>query len=296
MCRYFVSAVAIGLSLTLTACATTRQVSVTETAPVNSSYVEVTPVLTQGLSAEQQADILQAGQAAFAAKDYALAYTEYQKLSFEPGGETYALRLGDCAFALGHFETARAHFEMAARSPQRYAGLVLARIALGQVQDPELELNAALEINLADFRLWNALGRFYDGRERWIEAQEIYVRAIVSGADRAAVINNMGISLMAQGRYGEAQDKFYQAMELSPDVALYDNNRRLTLALLGEYNRVDDVLSSEAAAVLYNDAGYIAMQRGKRNLARTLFERALEASPVHLVKAEENLKLLALAP
>jgi len=165
----------------------------------------------------------------------------------------------------------------------------LCDVAMCNAQDIELILNAALEGNLSDARLWNALGLYYDARGRHIDSQDIFIRAIASGSDRAAAINNMGMSLMRQRRYDEALAKFEQASALNPNSRRYDNNRRMVLALGYDFEAAIKDVSQQRAAQVLNDAGYIALTRGRRDLAKQLFKRAIATSPVYFPVAEANL-------
>ena len=207
----------------------------------------------------------------------------------DKNNESYKLGLADSALGLRKFSEARSLYESMSPSDARRAGLTLCDVAMGQVEDIEVALNSALEGNLSDPRLWNALGLYYDARGRHIDSQDIFIRAIASGSDRAAAINNMGMSLMRQRRYDEALAKFEQASSLNPNSRRYDNNRRMVLALGYDFDAAIKDVSDQRAAQVLNDAGYIALTRGRRDLARQLFERAIATSPVYFPVAEANL-------
>ena len=231
-----------------------------------------------------------AAQTALDNGDYASAYDGFTVLRHDnKNNESYQLGLADSALGLRKFSEARSLYGAMIPSNARRAGLTLCDVALGNVDDIELALNAALEGNLSDPRLWNALGLYYDARGRHIDSQDIFIRAIAMGSDRAAAINNMGMSLMRQRRYDEALAKFEQASSLNPMSRRYDNNRRMVLALGSDFDAaVKDVPEGRAAQVL-NDAGYIALTRGRRDQARELFEKAIAVSPVYFPVAEANL-------
>ncbi len=212
---------------------------------------------------------------------------------------TASIGYGDAAIANGQFDLALKHFNMlkdkelsAEFQAKVRAGLTLAVIWSGDTEDPLSLVNIALRDNPEDHRLWGAKGRLLDKYELWIDAQDAYVQALKTGKILSGTINNMGMSLMRQGRYAEAQEKFQQALELRPETRLYDNNRRMALFLQNNYLTALQDLPDDRASTLLNDAGFIAMQQAKNDLAENLFERAIEISPSYYVQAVENLEKL----
>jgi len=145
--------------------------------------------------------------------------------------------------------------------------------------------------------LWHALGRSYDQNNAWIDALDAYVNALSTakenGQSTAAVINNMGMSLLMQGRKKEALVKFKQAAKASPDMPVYDNNLRLAATLSGKTTQALKGLSDTKIAQIYNDAGVIAQAQGEHGNATKFYKKAIEKSPVYFKRAEENLTALA---
>lgn len=283
--------------------------------------IEVSPVLSRsGSISDSEAKTLWPQiESALEGNDHHKAYELLYRLSLE--GEmslpnwviadrdpSHAIEqlMGMSAFAVGDYKKTLEHFENIRPDlnphPDIFASddllpeWVLARIHLGLEEDPELALNAALEHNLEDERLWSALGRFYDSQQRWIEAQDTYIRAMSAGIDRAVSIHNLGVSLMLQGRYAEARDKFDQAMSLDPAREEFVYNWRLSFALTGHVETAIGGLASEKAAIFLNDAGVIAMGRGDKATAKSLLEQAMEQSPVYFETAGANLEALSALP
>ena len=93
------------------------------------------------------------------------------------------------------------------------AGLALSEILSGDLDDPVAYIDVATARHSADPRLWNAKGLIHDGREEWLLALDAYVNALKTGEAHSGIINNMGMSLIKQGRFDEAQLKFEQALE-----------------------------------------------------------------------------------
>ena len=279
------------LTAALSACAS-APAAIDTAAP----HIAVRPVKAQGLSDEARTALLQKAQSALARKDCRAAHDPLQALVWD-NSEDDALRieLADCALSLGKVKQARVHYAKLS-GPRALAGQSLSAVALGTADDPELMLNQALEQNIDDSRLWNALGHVYDKSGRYLDAQDSYIRALSAGAQPDVMISNMGMSLLLQGRYSEARDKFMQALDINPDSRTYDVNRRLSLALMGDYGAAIRFAHPDDAALIYNDAGYIAMKHGKSAIAQALFEKALDISPVYFAKAEQNLQALRNEP
>jgi len=176
------------------------------------------------------------------------------------------------------------------------SGQVLLEITQGDSDDTEVRLNEALEANLDDPRLWNALGRFHDQAGEWVLATETYVKAMEAAGDAgyplAPIINNMGMSYLMRDKSKDALKKFEQAYAMNSDNHIYDNNRRLALILTGRLDKAVDGLTDKRAAQIYNDAGYVAAGRHEFGTARYYYNKAIELSPTYFEKAELNLAAL----
>jgi len=264
-------------------------------APAAYAQVEVRPIESISSAIKDTKDLAQTAKAAFDQGDYSAAHAAYQALHLDaPKSEDWRSGLAKSSLALGDLKSARTHFLTLPNSIERMTNLAIINSALGTSDDIEVELNAALEINLGDARLWMALGQFYDQEARHLEAQDAYIRALSNGASAAIANNSLGLSLLKSGRYAMALDKFNQANALSPESTMIDNNRRLTLALLEDYEGAVSGIDEDRAAQIYNDAGYLAMQSGEVSLAGSLLTKALTISPVHFAPAEANLAALRL--
>lgn len=264
-------------------------------APAAYAQVEIRPVETISSAIEDTNALAESAKAAFDSGDYAAAHSAYQALYLEsPKSQSYRSGLAQSSLALGDLKAAQVHFLELPNSIERMSSLAVINAALGTSEDIEVELNAALEINLTDARLWMALGQFYDQEARHLEAQDAYIRALSNGASAASANNSLGLSLLKSGDYERALEKFNQANALSPESTMIDNNRRLTLALLEDYEGAVSGIDEDRAAQIYNDAGYLAMQSEKTSLAQSLLTKALNVSPVHFAPAEANLAALRL--
>lgn len=176
------------------------------------------------------------------------------------------------------------------------SGQVLLEIVRGESEDVEVHLNEALEVNLHDPRLWNALGHFHDRAGEWVLATETYVKAMEAAGETgypvAPIINNMGMSYLMRGRSKDALKKFRQAHGMNADIEIYDNNRRLALVLIRRHDKAAKDLTDNRAAQIYNDAGYLSASRGQTKKARYYYNKAIKLSPIYFEKAEINLLAL----
>ncbi|HHI89226.1 MAG TPA: tetratricopeptide repeat protein, partial [Hellea balneolensis] len=173
-------------------------------------------------------------------------------------------------------------------------GLLLVDLDKMEPQKAEVKIRQALIRQSDDVRLWNALGHISDAQNKWMQSLDAYVQALTiakkNGNNTAPAINNIGMSLLMQGRYKEAILKFEHAAEIDSDKQLYDNNKRLALILSGQLDKAVEGLSKTRQAQIYNDAGVLAVRLGKYEHAEHLYQKALEISPVWFALAEANLE------
>lgn len=246
--------------------------------------------------------LLQRAQAAYDAKRYEESFENYQIAALKApqnltahigwGNAALALRLNEKAYEI--FSNTQAIETASQRQQAQYlAGLVLSEVATNRSEDAEVRLNAALEDNLDDTRLWNALGRYHDSQKNWVNAERTYLKALISDASAQPIVtNNIGISLLKQGRFDLALKKFEKAHALESERDLYDNNRRLTLALMRHYKQATQDISEDRAASIFNDAGYIAFTHEKYAIAQSLLEQSIETSASYNLEATQNLEQL----
>ena len=215
------------------------------------------------------------------------------------------LEYADLARSLGgnnekYYGEARAAYDMIsapevlsdAQTLELTVGKALLAAATG-ADDLEAQLHKALALNNDDVRLWNALGRYHDSQEDWLSAQDSYVSALMAahkaGEHQASAVNNLGMSFLNQGRLKEARLKFVQAVGMDEGNVVYDNNRRLTDVLTGDLDTAFDGVSSQRAAIIYNDTGVIAERMGKPARARRYYKQAITKSPTYFQVAALNL-------
>ena len=208
--------------------------------------------------------------------------------------------LGEAEVLLGEHGAALEHSRKAAglageRTFLRARALHNAGVALllsDRPEQAEQELEAAVELDPASWRAWNALGRARDARRAWEEARVAYERALALAPDEGAVLNNFGMSKLSAGDTDAAAALFVRALEASPDLAAAETNLRLALALGGRYEEALAGVDAEDMPDALNNAGYAALLRGDYTQARVLFLRAIDASPGFYEPAWSNLRFL----
>lgn len=236
----------------------------------------------------------------FEREDYTGALQSYLKVAaFDPQRQDARLGTAESFLALGQYNRAARIFwhpdpiwQDGDYASEIAMGKILSGIYTQRFENNETAINDGMILNPDDARLWNAKGRWHDGRREWMEALSCYVSAMELGKWRSGTINNMGMSLLMQDRTEEAKEKFLQAVDLSPDTEIYDNNLRMTHILQGDLRAALDDIADRRAANILNDAGYVAYKKDKLELAEKLFSKALEISPVFHADAQANLDLL----
>jgi len=209
--------------------------------------------------------------------------------------------LGEAEVLLREYRDALAHSRKAAQlsgerpdleaRARHNAGVAL--LLTDRPEEAKRELEVAVALDPASWRAWSALGRAHDAQGAWEEARAAHERAVALASDEGAALNNFGMSRLSAGDQEEAAALFVRALEASPDLAAAETNLRLALALDGRY---DEALAGVDAAEMpdaLNNAGYAALLRGDYAQARSLFLRAIDASPDFYEPAASNLRFLS---
>lgn len=273
------------LPFVLAGCETTGNVS-------NTNGLNLTPPVEEFVPG-----LVQKAEEAFADGRIGEAYRYYGKiLSADKNnlrakfgiGETL-LAMGKAGAAVDVFRSIETDDEFRARSLQ---GKGIALLMSGDRETGHGALRQAVSEDSALWRAWNALGQYYDTDRKWDEARECYDNALAANGDRATFYNNIGVSMLLQGRYEEAEQEFLIALKLSPSNEITCLNLRLSLAWQGKYiEAMSGVNRSEIAETL-NNIGYIALLREDYASAQIYLTRALEESPDFLDAAWRNIQFL----
>jgi tetratricopeptide (TPR) repeat protein len=151
-------------------------------------------------------------------------------------------------------------------------------------------LERATAFPTATWRAWNARGIAADYRSDWAVADESYAKALALASDRPEVVNNLGWSLLARGRWAEALANFERAAAMDPKSARIAANLELARAAMSEDLPKRRPGESEADwAARLNDAGVIAKVQGNNRKAVAAFTQAIEARSQYYARAANNL-------
>jgi Flp pilus assembly protein TadD len=177
-------------------------------------------------------------------------------------------------------------------------GAGLAALRLERIHAANLRLHEAVAHCPERWRAWNALGVIADRVGNWSESTRAYGAARESVPDDVMVINNMGYSLILQGRFAEAEALLREGLLLAPDDSRLLNNLDLAMVGANEPLAARDLPENATApdpaeqALRLNNAGFLAYLLGKDDVAKGYFEQALETSQVHYERAQANLDLV----
>lgn len=180
--------------------------------------------------------------------------------------------------------------EVAARANQ---GVGLTSLALRDLRAAEPALARAVEGDPKLWRAWNALAVIHDSRRAWAQAGDAYAQAIAAAPEgspaQAMLHNNLGYSLMLQGRFAEAEPHLLKALALDASLDRARANLRLTVAWQGRYREALSGTTPAHLAEALNNVGFVALTRADYEDAEAYLSRAIENSPGHFEAATRNL-------
>lgn len=252
------------------------------------------PIATANVPPEAHAR----AEEALRARNFELAKDLYQRIvAAEQDNIEARIALGEAYVGLQEGRNALTIYdtlpEAEQETPQVMEGQGLALLIEGRGAEAVEPLRGAVEQDPSRWRAWNALGLYHDSRAEWQEAEENYRAGIEANAETPILHNNLGYSLLLQGRPEEAEAAFNQALTLSPGLDVARSNLRLALAAQGRYTAALSGTRREDLATVLNNVGYLAMIRGDYDAAQTYLSRAVDASPRYFPAAHENLDRLS---
>ncbi len=242
-------------------------------------------------AADSSADAMAAFNASDCAKKFDLLNTGGDKETLP----ARRLAAGECLLDAGKDAEAAGYFALIVEEGPNAAasqGAGVALVRLGRHDEAANALQAAIDLDPALWRAWNAFGvaRDYQGlkEEAWIAFRKA---AELNPGDGAA-LNNLGVSQLKAGLTADAIASFKQALERDGAREAAEANLRLAYAMDGDYGSAVKALPDDRRAIALNNAGVAAASRGDAVEARRLFTKALDESPHFYAKAYNNLSVL----
>lgn len=140
-------------------------------------------------------------------------------------------------------------------------------------------------------RLYNALGVLADLTNEFPLAERYYRLALQIEPRSALVQNSLGYSYYMAGHWVEAEQVYRRALDRNGSYAPLWRNYGLLLARTQRYEAAlsaFEQIGSRAQAS--NDVGYVCLVEGRLDEAEQFFRSAMEQSPSHYATAWDNLE------
>lgn len=175
-------------------------------------------------------------------------------------------------------------------------GLGIARLRLGRAEQATDALRRAVDRCAGRWRAWNALGVAYDAERAWALSAAAYEKAFQLTDKPVQILNNYGLSLMAQGQAERAVAIYGKALELAPDDARIIANGDAAQVMAGrdiERRPADD---ANSWAKRLGEAGKVALRMGDAGKARAYLSRAVTESESFQPEAAATLATMGAKP
>ena len=244
--------------------------------------------------AEAEADVLLYATEVVSAEDCS-AITEIapRVLAINSSHIEIRLAMAECALEARDLASAKSVFtDVFKRSadPRAERGLGLVAILDGKYGTGRGYLSSAAKKLPDDWRSWNGLGFAEDSLQNWAAAEQAYRRAASLSEANGSALNNLAMSYIRQKKYVDAINILNAALSKNKGSAVAKLNLRLAHALNGQIGTALAGASEKERAVIYNTVGVSALSDGRREYARSMFNRALATHPGFYVRAHENLE------
>ncbi len=275
-------AVSIAVSGCFASSGAKPEISITETLPVANTVQTGWDYLDQGA--------------------YGAAIPAFQMaISKKPSDESLRFGLAEAYRYAGYSERAEVQYAKLLESVQ-YRNNALTGI--GHIQLSNYDTDGAFEMfsvavieNEAAWKAWLGLAQLRDLAQDWQGADEAYKDALAHSNDRATVLNNHGVSMLARGDAKTALVYFEMAAAIDPRSSRVQTNIDLAKSSLGDdadgssYKHLD----GKTRARKLNNQGYAAMMRGDSSEAEAYFQEAIDVHPSFYAVAHKNLQTLKTA-
>ncbi len=146
----------------------------------------------------------------------------------------------------------------------------------------------------AAWKAWLGLAQLRDLAGDWDAADAAYKRALLETTNRAVVLNNHGVSMMARGEPQAALAYLDMAASIASDDVRIRTNIDLAQAMSEEAPDLDreGQPDSKVRARIFNNRGYVAMLNGRHADAENYFNAAIDTHPSFYAVAHKNLRTL----
>lgn len=154
--------------------------------------------------------------------------------------------------------------------------------------------SSAVAEDASAWKSWLGLAQLRDLAHDWGGADEAYRLALEHSSDRAAALNNHGVSMLARGDHKTALVYFDMAAAIEPYSQRIQTNIDLAKAALEIDPKGANFkdLDGKSRARKLNNRGYAAMMRGDGHNAEQYFLEAIDAHPSFYAVAHKNLQTL----
>ena len=162
----------------------------------------------------------------------------------------------------------------------------------GSVKEAEVQLDA-IPPTVETYKRYLLEAIVADNNEEWKKSDSFYETARGLTTRPAPVLNNWGMSKLARGQNTAAAGLFQQAITFDPELFAAKNNLVTARARTRNYQLPVIPMTEIEEATLLHNLGIIAVRQGDTDVARGLFEQAIETHPQHYPEAAQNLAALS---
>lgn len=160
--------------------------------------------------------------------------------------------------------------------------------------DESALLKANLQVDgTSPFWAYNGMGLLNDLKKNFSASEKYFQLAIKISPASPEGYNNAAYSCYLAGQWDCAEKSFKRAIEARTDFAPAWRNLGMLYVRKGELGKAEQAFNKvEKNYETYNDMGYVLMLISNRELARTYFNKSIEAAPFYYKPAYENMKVL----
>ncbi len=146
------------------------------------------------------------------------------------------------------------------------------------------DFQAAIAIDSAYAKAYNALGSVYEKTNRLEDALRMFLKTIQLKPDFDQAYYNLGNTVYRQGKIKEAEQAYLKALEINPTYSKAMNNLGVIYLTKGQLDQAQDAFAATLKLNPGNhnaisNLGVIYYQQGDRDRARAMFRQALTFNP-----------------